>query len=71
MKPIDVITNPLNATRTDAGSSQDKQVLSMAAAAVYGQAYNAARHRSQMPVDARAEARAAAEDFINMDFNRK
>lgn len=52
------------------GSPQAQQLLSIAAATVYGQAYNAERAMGATPVDARHTARAAAQDFLNMEFTR-
>lgn len=56
--------------QTDLKTNQGQQVLIMAAAAVYGQAYNAARALHIPPVEARVEARNASLDFINMELTR-
>jgi hypothetical protein len=64
LQPIDFVDQP----ETQTGQ---KQVTVMAAAAVYGQSYNAARARGLTPVDSRAEARAAAQDFLHMEFERE
>ncbi len=70
MKPTDIIKHNLTGALTS-GSPQDQQAIIQAAAAVYGQAYNGARLLRINPVDARVEARAAAQDFINMRFERQ
>lgn len=70
MKPNDIIKHNLTGNLTS-GSPQDQQAIIQAAAVVYGQAYNGARGGMNLaPVDARQEARAAAQDFINMRFER-
>lgn len=70
MKPTDIIRHNLTGNLTS-GTPQDQQAIIQAAATVYGQAYNGARVRGLTPVDARVEGRAAAQDFINMRFERE
>lgn len=71
LQPADIITKDFRTGDTTGGTEQSKQLVIMAAAAVYGQAYNGARAANHTPTDARAEARAAAQDFLNMEFKRE
>lgn len=63
-QPVDLVD------QLNGGSPQSQQLLSIAAATVYGHAYNAERERGAGPVGARDMARAAAQDFLNMEFKR-